>query len=158
VSGIAGVNQVLPVLSLGSTCTPRVQHPAVLLCCNHRPNIRFDIHQQTGHTHLATTSIERQYNRTFCCVLPVSLLQDWTAAVQYVRTQLSSSVDSSRMCLWGTSFAGGHVLAVAHQTPGITAIVSQVQQSAALAAEAAGASAGSSAAAVGELLGAVAVL
>jgi hypothetical protein len=31
------------------------------------------------------------------------------------------------MCLWGTSFAGGHVLTVAHDTPGITAIVSQVR-------------------------------
>jgi hypothetical protein len=31
------------------------------------------------------------------------------------------------MCLWGTSFAGGHVLAVARDTPGITAIVSQVR-------------------------------
>jgi hypothetical protein len=30
------------------------------------------------------------------------------------------------MCLWGTSFAGGHVLAVARDTPGITAIISQV--------------------------------
>lgn len=61
-----------------------------------------------------------------CAALPAHCLQDWHAAVQYVRTQLSGSVDSSRLCLWGTSFAGGHVLAVARDTPGITAIVSQV--------------------------------
>ncbi|WIA29635.1 hypothetical protein OEZ86_012122 [Tetradesmus obliquus] len=59
-------------------------------------------------------------------VSPSRHVQDWHAAVQYVRTQLSGSVDSSRLCLWGTSFAGGHVLAVARDTPGITAIVSQV--------------------------------
>ncbi|KAF6260384.1 Alpha/Beta hydrolase protein [Scenedesmus sp. NREL 46B-D3] len=59
-------------------------------------------------------------------VSPARHVQDWHAAVQYVRTQLSNCVDSSKVCLWGTSFAGGHVLAVAQNTPGITAIISQV--------------------------------
>eukprot|EP00775_Hariotina_reticulata_P003758 gene3758-4017_t len=59
-------------------------------------------------------------------VSPSRHVQDWLAAVQFVKQELGHSVDVGRMCLWGTSFAGGHVLAVADQTPGITAIISQV--------------------------------
>jgi alpha/beta superfamily hydrolase len=60
-------------------------------------------------------------------VSPSRHVQDWLAAVDYVTQELSSAVDVERMCLWGTSFAGGHVLTVAHQTSGITAIISQVK-------------------------------
>jgi uncharacterized protein len=50
-------------------------------------------------------------------------LADWAAAVAYARTL--SGVDSDRIGLWGTSFAGGHVIATAARVPGIAAVVSQ---------------------------------
>eukprot|EP00878_Enallax_costatus_P016470 GHUV01017276.1.p1 GENE.GHUV01017276.1~~GHUV01017276.1.p1 ORF type:complete len:320 (+),score=62.36 GHUV01017276.1:621-1580(+) len=59
-------------------------------------------------------------------VSPSRHVEDWHAAVAYVKAELSSEMDTSRICLWGTSFAGGHVLATAYDTPGITAIISQV--------------------------------
>ncbi|MGQ0839079.1 alpha/beta hydrolase [Actinokineospora sp.] len=51
-------------------------------------------------------------------------LADWAAAVRYARTL--SEVDSARIALWGTSFSGGHVLAVAARDPDIAAVVAQV--------------------------------
>lgn len=57
---------------------------------------------------------------------PSRHVEDWHAAVAYVKSDLSSQVDASRICLWGTSLAGGHVLATAYDTPGITAVISQV--------------------------------
>jgi pimeloyl-ACP methyl ester carboxylesterase len=50
-------------------------------------------------------------------------LADWAAAVAYARTL--SGVDPDRIGLWGTSFAGGHVIATAARVPGIAAVVSQ---------------------------------
>jgi uncharacterized protein len=50
-------------------------------------------------------------------------LADWAAAVAYARTL--SGVDPERIGLWGTSFAGGHVIATAARVPGIAAVVSQ---------------------------------
>lgn len=61
-------------------------------------------------------------------VSPSRHVEDWRAAVAYVHTELTSTVDTSRICLWGTSFAGGHVLAIAQNTPGVTAIISQVRK------------------------------
>lgn len=60
-------------------------------------------------------------------VSPSCHVEDWLAAIAFVRAELADKVDASKMCLWGTSFAGGHVLAAAHTTPGITAIISQVR-------------------------------
>jgi len=60
-------------------------------------------------------------------VSPSRHVQDWQAAVQYVMTQLQDRVDTKRLCLWGTSFAGGHVLATAHSAPNAVAVVSQVR-------------------------------
>lgn len=60
-------------------------------------------------------------------VSPSRHVEDWHAAVKYVQTELSRVVDVSRICLWGTSFAGGHVLTTAYDTPGIKAIISQVR-------------------------------
>lgn len=59
-------------------------------------------------------------------VSPSRHVADWRAAVAYVRSELADAVDGDRMCLWGTSFAGGHVLVLAADTPGIVAVVSQV--------------------------------
>ncbi|ORB75126.1 alpha/beta hydrolase [Mycobacterium scrofulaceum] len=50
-------------------------------------------------------------------------LADWAAAVAYARTL--PGIDPRRIALWGTSFAGGHVIATAARLPGIAAVVSQ---------------------------------
>lgn len=60
-------------------------------------------------------------------VSPARHLQDWQAAVEFVTGPLSDRVDTSRMCLWGTSFAGGHVLVTAAANArNVVAVVSQV--------------------------------
>ncbi|KAF8073154.1 aidA [Scenedesmus sp. PABB004] len=59
-------------------------------------------------------------------VSPRRHVEDWRAAVAFVRDRLADRVDVERLCLWGTSFAGGHVLAIAADTPGVVAVVSQV--------------------------------
>src|SRR6202012_3918025 len=57
-------------------------------------------------------------------VLDIDLqLADWAAAVAYARTL--DGVDHDRIALWGTSFAGGHVITTAARLPGIAAVVSQ---------------------------------
>ncbi|OBI21865.1 alpha/beta hydrolase [Mycobacterium sp. E2497] len=57
-------------------------------------------------------------------VLDVGLqLADWAAAVTYARTL--PGIDPNRIALWGTSFAGGHVIATAARLPGIAAAVVQ---------------------------------
>lgn len=57
-------------------------------------------------------------------VLDVSMqLADWAAAVAYARTL--PGIDPDRIALWGTSFAGGHVIASAARLPGIAAAVAQ---------------------------------
>jgi pimeloyl-ACP methyl ester carboxylesterase len=51
-------------------------------------------------------------------------LADWRAAIAHALAL--PQVDGRRLGLWGTSFSGGHVLALGSSTPGISAIVSQV--------------------------------
>lgn len=51
-------------------------------------------------------------------------LADWRAAVAFAREL--DGVDPDRIALWGTSFAGGHVLETAADDPRIAAVVSQV--------------------------------
>jgi pimeloyl-ACP methyl ester carboxylesterase len=48
---------------------------------------------------------------------------DWRAAVAYARTL--DGVDPDRIALWGTSYSGGHVIAVAADDLRIAAVVSQ---------------------------------
>jgi dienelactone hydrolase len=55
---------------------------------------------------------------------PQRHIEDWHAAIAHVRSL--PYVDAERLALWGTSFSGGHVLAVGSQVRGISAIVSQV--------------------------------
>jgi len=55
---------------------------------------------------------------------PSRHLEDWKAAINYVRTL--NVVDSRHMALWGTSFSAGHVIVIAASDPGISAIVAQV--------------------------------
>jgi dienelactone hydrolase len=50
-------------------------------------------------------------------------LPDWAAAVAYARTL--PGIDHDRIGLWGTSFAGGHVVAAAARGPGVAAVVAQ---------------------------------
>lgn len=49
--------------------------------------------------------------------------QDWAAAVAFARTL--PGVDPERVVLWGSSFSGGHVIAVGAQDPRLAAVVSQ---------------------------------
>lgn len=51
-------------------------------------------------------------------------LADWRAAVSFARSL--DGVDPDRVALWGTSFSGGHVLAVAARDPRVAAAISQV--------------------------------
>jgi len=51
-------------------------------------------------------------------------LEDWRAAIEHVRA--SPRLDAGRLALWGTSFSGGHVLAIGSEVAGISAIVSQI--------------------------------
>lgn len=56
---------------------------------------------------------------------PIRHLNDYRAAVAFVRTL--SGVDRDRVCLWGTSFSGGHVLQLAAENlPGVCAVISQI--------------------------------
>lgn len=48
---------------------------------------------------------------------------DWRAAVAYARRL--DGVDPARVVLWGTSFSGGHVLAIGAEDAGVAAVVSQ---------------------------------
>jgi dienelactone hydrolase len=50
--------------------------------------------------------------------------EDYRAAVRCART--TSGIDPERIALWGTSFSGGHVIAVAAEDPRIAAVVAQV--------------------------------
>lgn len=49
--------------------------------------------------------------------------EDWCAAVEYVRGL--HLVDARRIALWGTSFGGGHAMAVAARDQRIAAVVAQ---------------------------------
>lgn len=51
-------------------------------------------------------------------------LEDWRSALSYIR--LHSEVDHNRIALWGTSFAGGHVVEIAATDPKIRCVISQV--------------------------------
>ena len=50
--------------------------------------------------------------------------QDWQAAIDYAKT--IPGVDVRKIVLWGTSFSGGHVLALGVKNPDIAAVISQV--------------------------------
>jgi fermentation-respiration switch protein FrsA (DUF1100 family) len=54
-------------------------------------------------------------------------LDDWRAAVAYARTL--EGVDPDRVALWGSSFAGGHVVEIAAGDHRVAAVVSQVPHS-----------------------------
>ena len=57
-------------------------------------------------------------------VHPKRHCEDWYNAVQYVRSlQL---IDNQRVVLWGSSFAGGHVLVTAARIPGLSGVIAQV--------------------------------
>ncbi len=51
-------------------------------------------------------------------------INDWLAAIAHVRSL--EAIDTSRVALWGSSFSGGHVVAAAAKSKGISGIVSQV--------------------------------
>ena len=58
-------------------------------------------------------------------LLDISLqLADWGAALAFARAR--PGIDADRIVLWGTSFAGGHVLCVAAGDPRVAAVISQV--------------------------------
>jgi len=55
---------------------------------------------------------------------PWRQIHDWLGAIDHVRSL--EVIDKTRIALWGSSFAGGHVLVVAAKSKGISALVSQV--------------------------------
>jgi fermentation-respiration switch protein FrsA (DUF1100 family) len=57
-------------------------------------------------------------------LVPRKQVRDWHAALAHVRTL--AEVDSDRIGIWGSSFAGAHVIFVAAQDRAIKAVVSQV--------------------------------
>ena len=57
-------------------------------------------------------------------VSPKRHLQDWEAALAFVKGL--KEVDPSRIALWGSSFAGGHVIVTAAKHPEIKVVVAQV--------------------------------
>ena len=50
-------------------------------------------------------------------------LDDYVSAVEFARSL--PDVDSTRVAVWGTSFAGGHALTLAARIPGLAAAVAQ---------------------------------
>ncbi len=63
-------------------------------------------------------------------------LEDWHAAVAHARNL--SQVDPRRVAVWGSSFSGGHVIAVAAKDPAVAAVVSQAPFTSGASAIAAG--------------------
>jgi len=55
---------------------------------------------------------------------PARQLADWRAALDHVRSM--DRVDADRLAVWGASFSGGHVLALAREDSDIRAVVSMV--------------------------------
>ena len=53
-------------------------------------------------------------------------LEDWRAAIAYARTL--EGVDPARIGIWGTSYSGGHVMALAAEDRSIGAVISQTPQ------------------------------
>ena len=50
-------------------------------------------------------------------------LEDWAAALRYARSL--EGVEARRIAIWGSSFAGGHVIEVAARDQNVAAVVSQ---------------------------------
>lgn len=50
-------------------------------------------------------------------------LDDWRAAIAYARSL--DGVDADRICLWGSSYSGGHVMVLAAEDSSIAAAISQ---------------------------------
>jgi dipeptidyl aminopeptidase/acylaminoacyl peptidase len=50
--------------------------------------------------------------------------EDWYNVVQYVRSL--QNIDNQRVVLWGSSFAGGHVLVTAARVSGLAGVIAQV--------------------------------
>lgn len=63
-------------------------------------------------------------------------LDDWRAAVAHARNL--PEVDPRRVAVWGSSFSGGHVVAIAAEDPALAAVVSQAPFTSGLSAIAAG--------------------
>ena len=57
-------------------------------------------------------------------LLPGRQLKDWAAAVEFVRTL--DNVDADRICIWGYSFSGGHVLATAASNNNVKAFIAHM--------------------------------
>jgi acetyl esterase/lipase len=54
-------------------------------------------------------------------------LADWQSAVAFVQRAFNTSIDAQRLSLWGSSFAGGHVITTAATLgDAVKAVVSQV--------------------------------
>jgi fermentation-respiration switch protein FrsA (DUF1100 family) len=67
-------------------------------------------------------------------------LSDWRAAIAHARGL--DGIDADRVAVWGTSFSGGHVIAIAAADPKIAAVVSQAPFTSGLSALGAGTTSG----------------
>ena len=68
------------------------------------------------------TSTKVQIKRTR--LIPMKQIEDIRSAISYIQGE--PGVDRERIGLWGSSYAGGHVLFVASVDPRVKAIISQV--------------------------------
>jgi len=57
-------------------------------------------------------------------VSPSKHIEDWISAIRFIKNNHAQLIDSKRIGLWGSSFSGGHVLAVSSKVKGIKAIIS----------------------------------
>lgn len=57
-------------------------------------------------------------------VHPYRHLEDWNEALKHVRNL--ANINNKKIALWGSSYAGGHVIVTAAKNPDISAIISQV--------------------------------
>lgn len=71
-----------------------------------------------------TTEAQTKVRITRTRLLPQKQIDDIRAAISYLQGE--PGVDASRIGIWGSSYAGGHVLAVAACDPRVKAVVSQV--------------------------------
>ena len=59
-------------------------------------------------------------------VIPSRHVEDLKGAIEHVRKNLSETVDTDRIALWGTSLGGGHVLRIAADDSKVRAVVANV--------------------------------
>lgn len=78
--------------------------------------------ETTDDTRFTETTTKVKLKRTR--LAPMKQVEDIRNAISYIQGE--PGVDPNRIGLWGSSYAGGHVLTVASEDPRVSAVVSQV--------------------------------